>query len=85
MVSRDASLEVLDLLFAGSPVEELQTRLMRLPEQERSALICKVCEMRDEVAATCRDRGEEISILLKQNCHFHAYDTWRNCPRLING
>lgn len=62
--------DVLEVLLAGAPVEELEAHLQQLEFQERQTALCTACYMLDEVKATCLERAEGIADILERNCRF---------------
>ena len=60
---------VVESVLAGDPADDLQANLGRLQTvQERQAALCTACTIRQQVAATCRQRGDEIASFLAAHC-----------------
>ena len=53
-----------EAVMAGSDAEELLPHLQRLPDDERDLVLLTLHAMRDEVAANCQARADEIDHLL---------------------
>jgi hypothetical protein len=63
--------EIFELVLAGEPAETLVPGLRVLPDDERQALLCTVCLMRDEITANCGERAAETEAFLSAGCLFY--------------
>lgn len=56
--------ELFEALMAGDSAEQLHPHVENLPFEERDLLLAALYSVREEVAATCRERAEEIDRLI---------------------
>ena len=56
--------QVFDLVLAGEKECEVLRRFEVLSDDERQTLLCTLCSMRQEIAATCHDSASTVSRLL---------------------
>jgi hypothetical protein len=64
--------DTFDALMAGGSVNELQTRLEKLPAQERRHFLCTSCCLHPEIDQNYPGRGRVLNEILASNCHFYA-------------
>ncbi len=55
---------IFEAVMAGSDAVELLPHLKRLPEDERELVLLTLYAMRNEIAANCQARADEIDHLL---------------------
>jgi hypothetical protein len=56
--------QVLNSIMSGKPATDVLPQLQGLSSVERRALLGTLRSIHDEIASTCREHGEEVSILL---------------------
>ena len=59
--------DVLDAVMAGDTADELQPHIVHLSVGERQVLLTKVQQLREQIAAVCLQRAQEIDRLLTNN------------------
>jgi len=69
VLSQPGSFEsVFEGVLAGSPAREIVPALRVLPDQDRQAVLCTVCAIRDEIARNGLEHGDEVERLLESEC-----------------
>ena len=53
-----------EAVLAGADAQELLPYFYQLPDEERELVLCTLHAMRNEVAANCQARAQEIDLLL---------------------
>jgi hypothetical protein len=59
--------DVLDAVMAGDTADELQPDIVHLSVGERQVLLTKAQQLREQIAAVCLQRAQEIDRLLTNN------------------
>jgi hypothetical protein len=59
--------EIITALLGGSSAEHLSESIRTLSSRDHRELCCTLCCMRNEVAANCRERADEIDRFLSRN------------------
>jgi hypothetical protein len=67
LMTESATEEIISDLLGGSAATQLASRIEKLPYHEYRKLCCTLCCMRNEVAANCTERADEIDRLLAKS------------------
>jgi len=68
-LSQLASFEsVFEAVLAGHAAREIGPALRVLPDQDKQALLCTICAVRDEIARNGLEHGDEVERLLESEC-----------------
>jgi hypothetical protein len=69
------AISILDTALGGTTFAELHSEISLLSKSELQALLCAVCSIREEVVATCPERGNDMDWLLRTKCTFYRAES----------